>query len=164
MVHLLDFLQYGSMLLPKVSIPNYISSLCWCSAVEQFFNKKRDRKTGNSVHLEANKMSKDITKIKIKTITSENIKHEVKTKTAPSDILRCKVEGTASEIVSPKTLLDSSPFKKRKVFEEKSRLGHSSNSQKKKEFNEKKELRQDDSYNPTRKVTEVTERPNAVSL
>ncbi|RHN76461.1 putative BAH domain-containing protein [Medicago truncatula] len=129
--------------------------------VEQFFNKKRDRKTGNSVHLEANKMSKDITKIKIKTITSENIKHEVKTKTAPSDILRCKVEGTASEIVSPKTLLDSSPFKKRKVFEEKSRLGHSSNSQKKKEFNEKKELRQDDSYNPTRKVTEVTERPNA---
>ena len=108
-------------------------------------------------------MSKDITKIKIKTKTSENIKHEVKTKTAPSDILRSKVEGKASEIVSPKTLLDSSPFKKRKVFEEKSSLGHSSNSQKK-EFNEKKELQQDDSYNPTRKVTEVTERPNAVSL
>jgi len=131
--------------------------------VEQFFNKKRDKKTGNSLHLETNKMSKDITKIKIKTKTSENIKHEVKTKTAPSDILCSKVEGKASEIVSPKTLLDSSPFKKRKVFEEKSSLGHSSNSQKK-EFNEKKELQQDDSYNPTRKVTEVTERPNAVSL
>jgi myosin heavy subunit len=150
------------MLLPKVSIPNYISSWCLCSAVEQFFNKKRDRKTGNGVHLETNKMSKDITKIKTK--TSENIKHEVKIKTAPSDILRCKVEGKASEIVSPKTLLDSSPFKKRKVFEEKSSLGHSSNSQMKKEFNEKKELRQDHSYNPIRKVTEVTERPNAVSL
>jgi len=150
MVHLLDFLQYGSMLLPKVSIPNYISSLCWCSAVEQFFNKKRDRKIGNSVHLETNKMSKDSTKLKIKIKTSENTKNEVKTKTAPSDILRCKVEGKTSEIVSPKRLLDSSPFKKRKVTDERSSISQSSNSQKQKES--------------TRKVAEVTERPNAVSL
>lgn len=183
--------------------------------VERFFNKKGAKKTDNNLHLETNKMPQQIKKTKIKMKTYENIKDEVKTKTAPSDILRCKVEDRdelrtsenvslkikmrtsgnlkdevkdeiktksktapsdimcwngenkdkdelrTSENVSPMKLLDSYPFKKMKIVEEKSTIGHSSNSQMKDEFDEKEEFRHDESVKPTRKVTEVTERPNA---
>lgn len=133
--------------------------------VERFFNKKGAKKTYNNLHLETNKMPQQIKKTKIKMKTYENIKDEVKTKTAPSDILRCKVEDKdelrTSENVSPMKLLDSYPFKKMKIVEEKSTIGHSSNSQMKDEFDEKEEFRHDESVKSTRKVTEVTERPNA---
>jgi len=213
-VDLLNFLKYGSMLLLLNIIPNYFSSLSWCSAVERFFNRKGAKKTGNNLHLETNKMPEQIRKIKIKMRTYENIKNEVKdevkTKTAPSDILHWKVEDKdelrTSENVSLKikmrtsgnlkdevkdavktksktapsdimrwnvenidkdelrTSENVSPFKKMKIVEEKSTIGHSSNSQMKDEFDEKEESRHDESVKPTRKVTEVTERPNAVSF
>ena len=184
--------------------------------MERFFNRKGAKKTDNNLHLETKKMPQQIKKIKMRTY--ENIKDEVKTKTAPSDILRCKVEDKdelrtsenvslkikmrtsenlkdevkeevktksktapsdimrwnvenkdkdelrTSENVSPMKLLDSYPFKKMKIVEEKSTIGHSSNSQMKDEFDEKEEFRHDESVKPTRKVTEVTERPNAVSF
>jgi hypothetical protein len=104
--------------------------------------------------------------------TSENfkdkyeVKGEVMAKTDPSDILHCKVKDEVGiyENASPKRFLDSYQVKKRKIIEEKSTILHSSNIQKKEEFDEKEELRQDESVKPNRKVTEVTERPNAVSL
>lgn len=185
--------------------------------MERFFNRKGAKKTGNDLLLETNKMPKQIKKIKIKMRTYENIKDEVKdeikTKTAPSDILRWKVEDKdelrtsenvslkikmrtsgnlkdevkdevktksktapsnimrwnvedkdelrTSENVSPMKSLDSYPFKKMKIVEEKSTIGHSSYSQMKDEFDEKGEFSHDESVKPTRKVTEVTERPNA---
>jgi hypothetical protein len=107
---------------------------------------------------------------KIKIRTSENfkdeVKDEVKTKTAPSDILHCKVKDKVRtyENVSPKRLSDSYSFKKRKIIEENSMVGQSNHSQKKEDFDEKEELRQDKSVKLNRKFTEVTERPNSVSL
>ncbi|KAK2353946.1 protein ANTI-SILENCING [Trifolium repens] len=107
--------------------------------------------------------------LKIKMRTSENfkdkyeVKGEVMAKTDPSDILHCKVKDEVGiyENASPKRFLDSYQVKKRKIIEEKSTILHSSNIQKKEEFDEKEELRQDESVKPNRKVTEVTERPNA---
>jgi hypothetical protein len=293
------------MLLPLTSIPNNISSLRWCSAVEKFFNRKMHKKTSNNLHLQTNNTSKSI-KIKIKNRASENVndkdevrdevkaetapsdilrckvkdevrisenvspkikmrnsenlkdevkdevktktatapsdilcynvtdkdevtisenvspkikmrtsenfkdevktktdpsdilhykiidkdevrmsenvspkikirtsenfkdevKDEVKTKTAPSDILHCKVKDKVRtyENVSPKRLSDSYSFKKRKIIEENSMVGQSNHSQKKEDFDEKEELRQDKSVKLNRKFTEVTERPNSVSL
>ncbi|KAL5056883.1 hypothetical protein RYX36_028487 [Vicia faba] len=92
-------------------------------------------------------------------------KDEVRTKIAPFDMLRLKVkakdEMRISENVSSKILLDSYPSKKRKFTEEKSVIGQINKSQKKEVFDRKEEFRQDASVNPNRKVTEVTERPNA---
>ncbi|CAK8560462.1 unnamed protein product [Lathyrus sativus] len=66
-----------------------------------------------------------------------------------------------SENVLPKRFLDSYPSKKRKFAEEKSVISQINNSQKKEVFDGKEEFRQDGSVNQNRKVTEVTERPNA---
>ncbi|XP_058751837.1 protein ANTI-SILENCING 1-like [Vicia villosa] len=92
-------------------------------------------------------------------------KDEVRTKMAPFDMLRMKVkakdEMRISENVSSKILLDSHPSKKRKFTEEKSVFGQVNKSQKKEVFDRKEEFRQDGNVNPNRKVTEVTERPNA---
>ncbi|GAU11054.1 hypothetical protein TSUD_113470 [Trifolium subterraneum] len=99
--------------------------------------------------------------------TSENFKdeakYEVKTKTAPSDILHCKVKDNARtcENISPKRLLDSHSFKRRKIIEENSIVGQNNITQKKEDFDEKEELRQDKSVKPNRRVIEVTERPNS---
>ncbi|PNY11534.1 nucleic acid binding protein [Trifolium pratense] len=58
--------------------------------VEKFFNRQGDKKTSNNLSLETSKPPKAIKKR-----TSENVdevKGEVKTKTAPSGALRCKVK------------------------------------------------------------------------
>ncbi|WJX74838.1 hypothetical protein P8452_58446 [Trifolium repens] len=114
--------------------------------VEKFFNRKMHKKTSNNLHLQTNNTSKSI-KIKIKNRASENVndKDEVRT----------------YENVSPKRLLDSHSFKKRKIIEENSTVGQSNNSQKKEEFDEKEVFRQDKSVKLNRKFTEVTERPNS---
>ncbi|XP_050884393.1 protein ANTI-SILENCING 1 isoform X2 [Lathyrus oleraceus] len=92
-------------------------------------------------------------------------KDGVRIKIAPSDMLHLKVkdkdEMIISENVSTKRFLDSYPSKKRKFTEEKSVIGQINNYQKKEVFDGKEEFRQDGSVNQNRKVTEVTERPNA---
>lgn len=82
----------------------------------------------------------------------------------PNNKVIDKDEARTPENVLPKKALDSFPHEKRKVIEEKSTIGKSNNSEKKEEFDEKEGIRQDGSVKAIRKVTEVTERPDAVSL
>ncbi|KAK2407271.1 protein ANTI-SILENCING [Trifolium repens] len=158
--------------------------------VEKFFNRKGDKKTSNNLSLDANKPPKAIKKRTSHNVQDE-VKDEVKTKTAPSDTWRCEVkdEVRTSENVSrslKKKMRTSENFKdKYEVKDEvmtktdpckvKDEVGIYENVspkrfldsyqvkkiQKKEEFDEKEELRQDESVKPNRKVTEVTERPNA---
>ncbi|GAU25125.1 hypothetical protein TSUD_362950 [Trifolium subterraneum] len=142
--------------------------------VEKFFNRKGDKRTSNNLSLGTSKLPNAI-KIQKRTFENE-VKDKVKTKTAPSDILRCKVkdEVRTSENVSrslkirirtsenvkdkyevkyevkDEVMTKTDPsyqVKKRKIIEEKSNIGHSSNIQKKEEFDEKVELRQDERPN-----------------
>lgn len=120
--------------------------------MEQFFNRKGDKKTSN--HLDVG--------------TTIRPKIVIKTRTYPSDILCCQVKDKAevrtSENVLPKRLLNSLPCKKSKTMKEKPTIHQSSNSPKEEEFDEKvAELIQDEIVIPYRKVIEITERPNSVS-
>ncbi|XP_061347099.1 protein ANTI-SILENCING 1-like [Gastrolobium bilobum] len=118
--------------------------------VEQFFNRKGDKKTSNHLHVETNIRPKIVIKIR----------------NLPSDILQSQVEDKSEVTTSENVLLKSSscsfPYKKRKIVEEESTISQSSKSPKDEEFNEKKaDCRQDKRVETYRKVIEVNERPNA---
>lgn len=139
--------------MPYISILICISSLCYCSTVEQFFNRKEDNKTSNPPHVGTNKRPKIV----------------IKTRTDHSHKLQCQVKDKVGvrtcENVLPKSPLHSSPHGKRKIIEEKMAINQSSKSPNEEEFYENAaKLRQDKRAKTCAEVIEVTERPDAVSL
>ncbi|CAJ1955138.1 unnamed protein product, partial [Sphenostylis stenocarpa] len=118
--------------------------------VEKFFNRKRDDKTSNHLHVGANIRPKIL----------------IKTSTDPCTILHCqindKAEGRTSENILPKQSSDSYPYKKRKIVEEKLNIGQSRKTPKEVEIDDKKvEIKQDERIKTDKKVIDVIERPDA---
>lgn len=121
--------------------------------MERFFNRNGDEKTSNHLHVG--------TDIRPKIV--------IKTRTNPCTISHCQVNDKAkvrtSENVLPKQSSDSYTYKKRKIVEEKPTIGQISKTPKEQEIDEKKaELRQDERVKTNKKVIDVIERPDAVSL
>ncbi|QCE08917.1 hypothetical protein DEO72_LG10g135 [Vigna unguiculata] len=129
-----------------VKVSTYLSTLYYCYAVEQFFNKRRVDQTSNHLHV------------------GTDIRPKIVTKTYP--ISHCQVndraEGRTSENTFPKHSSDSYPYKKRKIIEEKPNIGQSSETPKEEKINEKKvEIKRDEKFNADKRIIDVVERPDA---